>query len=63
MEDSSEGLSYMCLKAFDDMNDHERGQRFGRLLGGTRILNCVGRVLKQEWSSSDGSFRVASNRC
>jgi hypothetical protein len=43
---SSEERPYLAMKAFDLMSHEERSQRFAQLLGGTRILDRVGSVLK-----------------
>jgi hypothetical protein len=46
------------LLAFLMMGKEERIQRFSKVMGGTRILACVGETIEQQWLSAANGFRA-----
>lgn len=53
-----ETVEVLGLTAFILMDADERVRRFQALLGGSRILKRVNRVLEQEWPSAVNGFAI-----
>jgi hypothetical protein len=58
LEASSKTINIFGLSMFVSLSAEERVQKFQALLGGSRILNRINKVLDQEWPSAAHGFAM-----